>query len=149
MKLGLLLDKGEINASDYGEAKIWFERACELGQVIGCHNLGVAFEYGKNGCQKNYDESRKYYFKAANAGYMHSQYNLGSLYSNNYFPDDLEGYKWMLIAKKTAEACSSEPICKWVIKDPPGHRAKLRNRLSPSQIESVRKAVSSWAPTKQ
>ena len=102
LKLGVLLDQGAVDVSKYGEAKVWFEKACELGQLAGCHNLGVAYEYGKNGCSKNIEQAKKHYFIAANSGYMQSQYNLGSLYSNQYLFDDLEGYKWMLIAEKSA-----------------------------------------------
>ncbi len=147
LKLGLLLDNGSVSKSTYGEANVWFEKACELGELAGCHNLGVAYEYGKNGCSKNMDQAKNYYSIAANSGYMQSQYNLGSLYSNQYISDNLEGYKWMLIAEKSAKECSSKPLCQWVLDDPPGHRTNLRNRLSKEQIDSAKSYVESWKPS--
>lgn len=119
LKLGILLDQGSVDVSKYGEAKIWFQKACESGEPAGCQNLGVAYEYGKNGCSKNMELAKKSYLMAANLGYMPSQYNLGSLYSNQYISDDLEGYKWMLIAEKSAKECSSTPLCQWVLDAPP------------------------------
>ncbi len=149
LKLGLLIDNGSVSQSIYGEAKVWFEKACELGELAGCHNMGVGYENGKSGCVKDLEKAKQYYFKAANLGYMQSQYNLGSFYSNNYFSDDLEGYKWMLIAEKTAKECASTPLCQWVMDDPPGHRNKLSSRLSAEQRSSIEKAVNIWSPHKK
>src|SRR5258708_2928138 len=90
LRLGFLLDSG-----------YWFRKACDLGSLPGCHNAGVAYESGKGRLDKDYSQARAYYLRAAERGYMQSQYNLASLYSNNYIspPDDVEGLKWMLLAQ--------------------------------------------------
>jgi len=147
-KLGRLLEEGQADASRYGAAVSWYARACELGDRAGCHNAGVAYEYGKSGAGKDLDEARGFYLKAAARGFMQSQYNLGSLYSNGYVTpaDDVEGYKWMLIAEKAARACAPAPNCDWVLRDPPGHRARLKSRLSESGISEAERQATAWTP---
>jgi TPR repeat protein len=146
LKLGLLLEEGRVSDPRYRTAGHWFKRACELGSTVGCHNTGVAYEYGKDGMAMDYVEASNYYRRAAEKGYMQSQYNLGSMYSNNYLtpPDNVEGYMWMLLAEKAARACSKEPICHWILKDQPGHRMNLKNRLSETQVEQAEALAASW-----
>jgi len=146
LKLGLLLDEGRVSSPQYKTAAHWFKRACELGSVEGCHNTGVAYEEGKDGVAIDYMQASSYYRRAAEKGYMSSQYNLGSMYSNNYLtpPDDGEGYMWMLLAERAARACSKDPLCQWVLRDPPGHRMKLKGRLSASQVKQAEALAASW-----
>jgi TPR repeat protein len=144
LKLGLLIDAGEVSPNTYGSAGKWFKTGCELGNVPSCHNTGVAFEYGKNGLAQSYEHARSYYQKAAELGYMQSQYNLASLYSNQYFSDDVEGLKWMLIAQAIANKCSSNSLCQWIRNDPPGHQKKLRSRMSAEQLAAAEASASKW-----
>jgi TPR repeat protein len=146
LKLGLLLEEGRISGPQYKTATHWFERACELGSVEGCHNAGVAYEYGKGGVAIDYAQASSYYRKAAGKGYMSSQYNLGSMYSNNYLtpPDDVEGYMWILLAKKAATACSKQPLCEWVLNDPPGHQMKLKSRMNESEVKQAEALSTNW-----
>lgn len=113
LKLGLLLQEQTSLITEYGAAGQWFVKACDLSDVVGCHNAGVGFEYGKDGLRKDYDHARDYYEKAASRGYMQSQYNLGTLYSNQYFRDDVSGLMWLLAAQETTKTCASMPLCKW------------------------------------
>ena len=147
-KLGRLLDAGRADASRYGTAVSWYTRACELGDRAGCHNAGVAYHDGTSGAGKDLGEARAFYLKAAAKGFMQSQYNLGSLYADGDAApaDDVEGYKWMLIAEKAARACAPTPICDWVLRDPPGHRAKLRSRLPESAIREAERQAAAWTP---
>ena len=144
LKLGSMVSEGKVSSAKYGNALKWYERACQLGDNAGCHNSGNAYEYGKSGANKDYKKARKYYTLAAEKGYMQSQYNLGSLYSNQYINNDTEGLKWMLIAEKTAGNCSKVPLCQWVQEDPPGHRAKLKSRMSQSQITNSKQQANEW-----
>lgn len=149
LNLGLLLDKGQVSVSKYGTAGDWFKKSCALDNLTACHNVGVAYEYGKNGLPKDYVQARNFYFKAADQGYMQSQYNLASLYSNNYVtpPDDVEGLKWMLVAQLTAEKCKQQNLCQWVLEDPPGHKRRLESRLSIRQQQEAR-ALATQGKTK-
>jgi TPR repeat protein len=146
LRLGLLIDQGRVSSSKYGEAGDWFKRGCALGNLPACHNVGVAYENGKNGLPKDYSEARNFYLKAAAAGYMQSQYNLASLYSNNYVtpPNDVEGLKWMLLSQISADKCKQQQLCQWVLEDPPGHKRRLESRLSGAQQQEARNLAAQW-----
>ncbi|MCP4238407.1 MAG: sel1 repeat family protein [Aestuariibacter sp.] len=144
LKLGLLLDQGKVKQSKFGSAGKWFDKGCKLGDRPSCHNVGVAYEYGKNGFSKNYKQARNYYTKAAEVGYMQSQYNLASMYSNKYFINDVKGLKWLLIAQSSARKCSGNSLCKWILNDPPGHKNKLIKRMSGQQIKQAEAGASKW-----
>jgi len=137
LKLGLLIDGVSDGRKDFGSAGSWFVKACGLGNVVGCHNAGVKFEYGQSGLDKNYEQARVYYSLAAKRGYMQSQYNLGSLYANGYFTDEVEGLKWLFAAQTNARNCLPQALCKWILEDPPGHVAKLIAGMSPEQVKSA------------
>lgn len=137
LRLGFLLDSGD-----------WFKKACDLGSLPGCHNAGVAHESGKGKLDKDYSQARAYYLRAAERGYMQSQYNLASLYSNNHIspPDDVEGLKWMLLAQKSASECKQDQSCGWALQDPPGHKQRLLSRLSSAQKENAESLAAEWKP---
>ena len=134
LKLGLLIEEGSVSSDQFGSPGRWYLKACDLGNYIACHNVGVGYEYGQGGFEKNYESARAYYHRAATQGYMQSQYNLGTLYSNKYFADDIEGLKWLLASQARARSCSKNELCQWILRDPPGHIAKLKARMSAEQI---------------
>ena len=148
LRLGLIIDEGRVYG--YGTAATWYRRACDLGNLPGCHNVGVAYEYGKSGLPKDLEQSEVFYRKAASAGYMQSQYNLGSMYSNNYItpPNDVEGLKWLLIAQKAAAECKQMKLCQWVLRDPPGHKRRLESRLATDQQKEAEALASQWSAKK-
>lgn len=137
LKLGFLIDDNADLTKEFGISGTWFVKACDLGSLAGCHNAGLGFEYGKHGLTKSYDQARDYYQKAAARGYMQSQYNLGTLYSNQYFHDDVTGLMWLLAAQDNARRCLPQPLCKWIVDDPPGHVAKLRSRMTAQEISTA------------
>lgn len=150
LKLGLLLEDGVVSAPKYGTAVQWFLRACDLNEPAGCHNTGVAYEYGNLGASKDISKAYIYYLKAAEQGFMQAQYNLSSLYSNQYIQpgNDIEGYKWMLLAQNAAQKCINVPLCKWILQDPPNHKAKLKSRLTEDQVKEAEKLAASWRANK-
>jgi TPR repeat protein len=150
LRLGLLIDEGRVSASKYGEAGDWFKRGCDLGNLPACHNVGVSYEYGKNGLHRDYTMAHHFYLKAAVEGYMQSQYNLASLYSNNFVtpPNEVEGLKWILLAQMSAFKCKQQSLCQWVIEDPPGHKQRLESRLSTAQQQAARNLAAEWVVKK-
>jgi len=146
LRLGLLLDQERVSSAKYGVAGDWFKRGCSLGDLPSCHNVGVAYEYGRNGLTKDYAEAHRFYLAAAASGYMQSQYNLASLYSNEHVipSDDMEGLKWMLLARMSAERCKQQELCQWILEDPPGHGRRLEGRLSPAQREEAAIRAKQW-----
>lgn len=149
LKMGLLIHQGILKDSRYNTALYWFKRAAELGSVPGYHNVGVAYEYGE-GVEKDLVQAKYYYEKAAKKGYMQSQYNLGSMYANSYITpaDDVEGYKWMLLAKKAASKNPNDSLCEWILKDSPGHMKKLKDRMSETQIKKAENLAIKWKAEK-
>lgn len=137
LKLGLLVEQGSVSTDQFGTSGRWYLKGCDLGNEIACHNAGVGYEYGQGGLDKTYESARSYYRRAADKGYMQSQYNLGTLYSNKYFADDVEGLKWLLASQATAQSCSKNELCQWILRDPPGHIAKIKARMSPEQISQA------------
>lgn len=146
LKLGLMISEGKASAKKYGSKTKWFIRACDLGSDAGCHNSGNAYEYGQDEVNKDYNKARQYYLMAAEKGFMQSQYNLGSMYANQYFDNDIEGFKWMTLAEKYATSCATVPLCKWVMEDPPGHRKKLMSRMNAKQITEANQLADAWRP---
>ncbi len=144
LKLGLLISEGKASVKKYGNVTKWYIRACELGSDAGCHNSGNSYEYGQDGVKKDFNKAKEYYLLASEKGYMQSQYNLGSMYSNQYINNDIEGLKWMLLAEKTANNCSSVPLCQWVMDDPPGHLTKLMDRMNETQIIEANQLANAW-----
>lgn len=147
LKLGLMISEKAALIEKYGVAGQWFIRACDLGNSAGCHNAGVGYEYGaagKAGLGKDLNKALSYYQRAADRGYMSSQYNLGSLYSNQYFSDDIAGLKWLLVSQASARTCSSEPICKWVLEDSPGHILRMRQRMSKESQAQAEQLAKKW-----
>jgi len=110
----------------------------------------VSYEYGTNGLAKDLAQAEAFYRKAELAGYMQSQYNLGSMHSNNYIapPNDVEGLKWLLLAQKSAAECKQRELCRWVLRDPPGHKRRLESRLSGEQQNEAHALAAQWSAKK-
>ena len=151
LKLGLLISGGQVPAETFGTAGSWFIRACDLGNLVGCHNVAVGYENGpkaNDGFQTDIAKAQEYYLRAAERGYLPSQYNLGSLYANQLLPDDVTGLKWLLIAQRTASSCATSAACKWVLEDPPAHIKKLRERMSSQDQALAAQQADGWVGTK-
>ncbi len=149
LKLGLMISGEAASIEKYGIAGQWFIRACDLGNATGCHNAGVGYEYGPNGkagLDKDLGKALGYYQRAADRGYMSSQYNLGSLYANQYFSDDIEGLKWLLVSQTSARGCAAEPTCKWVLDDSPGHILRMRQRMPKDSQAQAELLAKRWRP---
>ena len=107
-KLGLACYEGDGMPLDLDEAAKWFRKAAEhgnadarekldsmkeilalyesakKGSVSAIFNLGAAFYFGKQGMRENKEEAIKWWKKAAEAGLLEAQYNLGAYYHNNH-----------------------------------------------------------------
>lgn len=146
LRLGFLIAEGSVPKEKYGTPVHWFSRACDLGSDAGCHNVGHAFNDGEFGEKPDYERAKTFYLRAAERGYPQSQYNLASMYSDRYLTGDVEGLTWMIIARQGSEQCKATEVCQWMLDDPPGHHARLRNRMSPEQIAEATGAANAWKP---
>lgn len=106
------LDKGfkllaDPEVSDKKTAREAFEKACSLGSNYGCHKMGIAYNNGLYGLDKDYERARQWYLKAADKGYIPSQQNIANLYAHRLLGrlDDIEGYKWLVLAETGTAQC--------------------------------------------
>ncbi len=147
LQLGNLLTQDRVPAAKFGNAADWYRRGCTLGDLSACHNTGYSYEAGKNGVARDVLEAAAYYLKAAERAFLPSMINLGAIYVNGMIiADDVEGYKWLLIARLAANQCAGTPLCQSVIEDRNGHRAKMKSRLSASEQRRAEKMAMDWKP---
>ena len=83
------LDSGTSSGTD--EAKKWFLRAAEKGNLLAQVDLATLYEYHYN----QYDEALNWYRSAAATGDSFSQYKVGYLYETQYkdYESALEWYR--------------------------------------------------------
>jgi len=112
------------------------------------HRLGFIYEYGDQGIPKNDKLAARWYLRAAEKGYYPAQYNLGAMYSQNLITpsNDVEGYKWFLLAQRQTDGCTFDPQCRFVTADPPGHIKRLLARMTPAQIAEAERLFREWKP---
>ncbi len=77
--IGLMYFKGEGVPQDYGQARVWFEKAAAQGLGEAQYNLGAMLEQGL-GTEKNAAKAKSWYEKAAGQGIGQAQYSLAKLY---------------------------------------------------------------------
>lgn len=81
----------------------YFERACELGFLKGCHNAGIAYMEG-DGCVKNVNRALDYYKKGCSGSVGESCLNLWSAYFNGHNGDVVkDGSKALDYASKACD----------------------------------------------
>ena len=79
--LGVCYYNGLGVSQDYAEAKKWYEKAANQGNLYAQYNLGVCY-YNGLGVSQDYAEAKKWFEKAANQGNPDAQYDLGYMYEN-------------------------------------------------------------------
>jgi len=150
--------------SDKKTALQAFEKACNLGNSYGCHKVGIAYNNGLYGFDKNYERAKEWYLKAAVKGYAASQQNIANLYAYRLLEemDDVEGYKWLVLAEKTTAECSSGSIevegsvsdaerrrlCNLASYGQGKIKSVFRKRMSVEQIQQAEQEAQNWTPSK-
>lgn len=145
-----MLSDGSI--TDKSEALTAFQQACELGSLYGCHKMGIAYNNGLYGKEKNYQKARQWYLRAAEKGYVPSQQNIANLYAHRLLPmDDIEGYKWLKLAEIGAAQCKPGAIevetdtpdierrrlCQLAAASQRRIKSIFRKRMTPDQIQQA------------
>lgn len=150
LRLGNLLARERIPAARYGKAIDWYRKGCVLGDLPACHNAGVSYQHGRNGVQRNDNEAAQYYLQAADGAFINSIVNLVGLYAGERISglDHRDGLKWQYVAERAAAQCPEKPLCRSVLEDRRGHRAKLESRLSAGDRREARRLAGEWRPAK-
>jgi TPR repeat protein len=118
---GMTMDK--VRACDL------FEKAAEQGHVMAMHNAAYCYQVGTGG-KKDDAKALTYYTKAAEAGSVRSQRNLGILYGRSGQAE--KAYFWLRVAESNGDSDSKQFI------------DKLKSILPPAQQEAQEKEVASW-----
>ena len=118
---GMAMDK--VRACDL------FEKAAEQGHVMAMHNAAYCYQVGTGG-KKDDAKALTYYMKAAEAGSVRSQRNLGILYGRSGQAE--KAYFWLRVAESYGDSDSKQFI------------DKLKTILPPAQQEAQEKEVGVW-----
>lgn len=150
LRLGNLLARERVSTAKYGNAVDWYKKGCALNSLSACHNVGASYEYGRNGVKLNNTEAANYYLKSAERAFLPSLLNLAILHADGRVTslDNRDGLKWLLIAQKAATQCANAPVCKLVLEDPKGYRARLEAPLSADERREARQLAERWQPVK-
>jgi hypothetical protein len=148
LQLGNLLARNRVPVAKYGNAVDWYKKSCALNNLSACHNAGVSYEHGRNGVKINNTEAANYYLKSAERAFLPSLLNLAILHADGRVSslDHRDGLKWMLVAQQAAAQCPNTPMCKLVLEDPKGYRARLEAPLSADERREARQMAERWRP---
>lgn len=150
LRLGNLLARNRVSAATYGKPVDWYKKGCAFGNLSACHNTGASYEYGRNGVKTDYTEAANYYLKSAERAFLPSLLNLAILHAEGRVTalDHRDGLKWMLVAQRAAAQCPDTPMCKLVLEDRKGYRARLEAPLSPDERREARQLADNWQPVR-
>lgn len=133
-RLGWMRQNGIGVERDLAKAASWYVSAAAKGVSEAAFNLGYLYEVGE-GVAKDPEKARIYYRQAAEKGVGGAQMNLGLLLAEQAEKAQgdgdkrSEGFLWLSLA-----AAQDVP-------DAAAARDKLRDSLTPAQIEAVRKRI--------
>ena len=84
----LLISRGGRRSTELSGSSSY--QPTQVGDADEWNNLGLAYQYGKDGKPKNYSEAARYYRMAAEQGHAGAQNNLGFCYHNGWgVPKDM------------------------------------------------------------
>jgi localization factor PodJL len=139
LQIGELYKLGQLYDRYLGQARLWFERAANGGNVLAMHRLGVMAARGEGG-PVNPAASISWFEKAASFGLVDSQYNLGATYhptpegAGVGVQDRAKAYFWYSIAAKNGDAQAGEMA------------AGLAGSMSAAERSAKDAEVAAWAP---
>ena len=98
LKLSQMEDKG-------GEALDWMQKAAEQGLADAEYTVGVLYEEGRAGYERNLAKASEWFDKSARQGYKQAQSAIGSLYWNRAEmtkDDRATACAWFMLARDEA-----------------------------------------------
>ena len=138
LQLGELYKTGQGVDLDLAQARTWFRRAANGGNVLAMHRAGVMTARGEGG-EANTPEAIGWFEQAANRGLVDSQYNLGAIYHPSGENGAAEGiqdagkaYYWYSLAAKNGDE-QAEPLA-----------AGVGALMSDNQRAEIDEAVAAW-----
>jgi len=119
---------GEGVKQDYGQAKEWFQKAADSGNMRGQFNLAVIFYRGE-GVKQDFAKALALFTLAGKQGFTEAQFNVGVMYAKGEgVPQDIgKAYAWFTLSEQ-----GGNPRAPEVIKN-------LERELKPEQLTLVKK----------
>lgn len=139
LQIGELYKLGQLYDRDLGQARQWFERAANGGNVLAMHRLGVMAARGEGG-PIDPATSIKWFEMAASFGLVDSQYNLGATYhptaegAAGGVQNRALAYFWYSIAGKNGDTQAGEMA------------AGLASSMPAAEKSAKDAEVAAWAP---
>lgn len=132
--LGRAYANGKDIPKDNKQAVKWVRLAAEQGNVMAQYGLGLVYYKGQ-AVPQDYKEAAKWFRLAAEQGDATAQYNLGFFYATGTgVPQDyLQAYAWYNVAAAQGN------------KDAAASRAKLMEKMTPTQIEEGQRLSRGYA----
>ena len=151
LQLGELFKLGQGVEQDLGQARTWFRRAANGGNVLAMHRIGVMTARGDGGLADT-NEAISWFELAANRGLVDSQYNLGAIFhpsndgSATRIQDAGKAYYWYSLAAKNGDA-QSAPLAAGVGASlSAGERQNIDARLDAWKAEAADPISNEMAP---
>jgi len=135
-RLGQLYDEGTGVPQDYGQAKVWYERAAKQGHVGAQVNLGTLYLQGEGAPQS--DQMALFWIRpAAEQGHVLAIAKLGWMYAQGrgVLQDFIQAHKWYNLAAANGHGKAAE------------YRDALAKQMTPAQIAEAQKLAREWKPT--
>ncbi|MEX6633464.1 hypothetical protein [Hyphococcus lacteus] len=137
LQLGELFKSGQGIDQDLGQARVWFRRAANGGNVLAMHRIGVMTARGDGGPADS-QEAIAWFERAANYGLVDSQYNLGAIYhptgdATSAIQDASKAYYWYALAARNGDA-AAEPLA-----------AGVAASLSADEKSSIDQRIAAWS----
>ena len=136
LQLGELFKTGQGVEQDLGQARVWFRRAANGGNVLAMHRIGVMTARGDGGVADP-QEAIAWFEQAANFGLVDSQYNLGAIFhpstdGPSAVQDAGKAYYWYSLAARNGDD-QAQPLA-----------AGVAVALSPQQRAEIEARVAAW-----
>lgn len=135
LQLGELYKTGQGVEQDLGQARIWFRRSANGGNVLAMHRIGVMTARGDGG-PADAPGAVSWFERAANRGLVDSQYNLGAIYhpteGGGGLQDAAQAYYWYSLAARNGDT-QAEPLA-----------AGVSGALSSTERQEIDRRVTAW-----
>jgi TPR repeat protein len=141
--LGVMFNSGRGVKKDQTKAAYYFRKAADMGYAGSQNNLGWAYYKGE-GVEKNYGLAIYWITRAIEQGEPFAYSSLGEmrLYAHGFPPDDVEAYKWIILADKSLPRGKAQDDNELLLK-------QLKNRMQPDEIAKAESLSKLWKPLKQ
>ena len=137
LQLGELYKLGQIVPQDPAQARIWYQRAGDGGNLLAMHRAGVMAALGQGG-PKDQAAAISWFEKSANLGLVDSQYNLGAIFypttdgGASSVQDAGKAYFWYSLAAQNGDAQAGDLA------------TRLASNFSPEERRALDAKVAAW-----